>query len=123
MLEPVVIIGTGHGGYQLAAALRARSPELPITLFTADDGAPLQQAGAVNALALRKDGDGLVSETALAWEQRLGVRVYPHTRVEKSTGKANGCTPALANTLMVAWCWPPVLRPSRFRWPASKAPW
>ncbi|WMC12429.1 FAD-dependent oxidoreductase [Oceanimonas pelagia] len=83
VLEPVVIIGTGHGGYQLAAALRARSPELPITLFTADDGALYSKPALSNALALGKDGDGLVSETALAWEQRLGVRVYPHTRVEK----------------------------------------
>nr|WP_245879568.1 FAD-dependent oxidoreductase [Zobellella endophytica] len=82
-LEPVVIIGTGHGGYQLAAALRARSPELPITLFTADDGALYSKPALSNALALGKDGDSLVSEPALAWEQRLGVRVYPHTRVER----------------------------------------
>lgn len=82
-LEPVVIIGTGHGGYQLAAALRARSPELPITLLTADDGALYSKPALSNALALGKDGDSLVSEPALAWEQRLGVRVYPHTRVER----------------------------------------
>ncbi|WP_298717254.1 FAD-dependent oxidoreductase [uncultured Oceanisphaera sp.] len=82
-LEPVVIIGTGHGGYQLAAALRAQSPHLPITLFTADDGALYSKPALSNALALGKDGDSLVSEPALAWEQRLGVRVYPHTRVEK----------------------------------------
>ncbi|MHA6964531.1 FAD-dependent oxidoreductase [Zobellella denitrificans] len=82
-LEPVVIIGTGHGGYQLAAALRARSPELPITLFTADDGALYSKPALSNALALGKDGDSLVSEPALAWERRLGVRVYPHTRVER----------------------------------------
>ncbi|WP_116472882.1 FAD-dependent oxidoreductase [Zobellella maritima] len=80
--EPVVIIGTGHGGYQLAAALRAQSPDLPITLFTADDGALYSKPALSNALALGKDGDSLVSETALAWEQRLKVRVYPHTRVE-----------------------------------------
>lgn len=81
--EPVVIIGTGHGGYQLAAALRAQSPELPITLFTADNGALYSKPALSNALALGKDGDSLVSETALAWEQRLKVRVYPHTRVER----------------------------------------
>lgn len=81
--ESVVIIGTGHGGYQLAAALRAKSPELPITLFTADDGALYSKPALSNALALGKDGDSLISEPALAWEQRLGVRVYPHTRVER----------------------------------------
>ncbi|WP_319784445.1 FAD-dependent oxidoreductase [Oceanisphaera sp. IT1-181] len=81
--EPVVIIGTGHGGYQLAAALRAKSPELSITLFTADDGALYSKPALSNALALGKDGDSLISEPALAWEQRLGVRVYPHTRVER----------------------------------------
>lgn len=82
-VEPIVIIGSGHSGYQLAAALRAQSADVPITVFTADDGALYSKPALSNALAMGKDGDGLQSESALAWEQRLNIRVYPHTRVEQ----------------------------------------
>ena len=36
---PIVIIGSGHSGYQVAAALRKQSSTVAITVFTADDGA------------------------------------------------------------------------------------
>ena len=39
VIEPIVIIGSGHAGYQLATALRNQSKDVSITLFTADDGA------------------------------------------------------------------------------------
>ncbi|HHX8435252.1 TPA: FAD-dependent oxidoreductase [Vibrio diabolicus] len=81
--DPIVIIGSGHSGYQLAAALRAQSETVPITVFTADDGALYSKPALSNALAMKKDGDALQSESALEWERRLNVRVYPHTCVEK----------------------------------------
>lgn len=81
--DPIVIIGSGHSGYQLAAALRAQSETVPITVFTADDGALYSKPALSNALTMKKDGDALQSESALEWESRLNVRVYPHTRVEK----------------------------------------
>ncbi|WP_228704194.1 FAD-dependent oxidoreductase [Acinetobacter gyllenbergii] len=81
LIEPVVIIGSGHAGYQLASALRAKSADLSITVFTADDGALYSKPALSNALALGKDGDSLVRESVLSWEQRLNIRVYPHTKV------------------------------------------
>lgn len=81
VIEPVVIVGSGHAGYQVAAALRAQSPDLSITLFTADDGALYSKPALSNALALGKDADSLVRESALSWEQRLNIRIYPHTKV------------------------------------------
>lgn len=81
--EPIVIIGSGHAGYQLAAALREQSPNLSITVFTADDGAFYSKPALSNALALGKTSGELVRETALEWEKRLNIRIYPHTRVEK----------------------------------------
>ncbi|MEG2266152.1 MAG: FAD-dependent oxidoreductase, partial [Acinetobacter sp.] len=36
-----------------------------------------------NALALGKDGQSLVRETALSWEQRLNIRIYAHTQVKQ----------------------------------------
>ncbi|EJG0026495.1 FAD-dependent oxidoreductase [Vibrio alginolyticus] len=81
--DPIVIIGSGHSGYQLAAALRAQSETVPITVFTADDGALYSKPVLSNALVMNKDGDALQSESALEWESRLNIRVYPHTRVEQ----------------------------------------
>ncbi|MDH0032252.1 MULTISPECIES: FAD-dependent oxidoreductase [unclassified Acinetobacter] len=81
VVEPIVIIGSGHAGYQLALALRKQSQDVSITVFTADDGAIYSKPALSNALALGKDGDSLVRETALSWEKHLNVRVYPHTKV------------------------------------------
>ncbi|MBO0208017.1 FAD-dependent oxidoreductase [Vibrio sp. Vb0877] len=81
--DPIVIIGSGHSGYQLAAALRAQSETVPITVFTADDGALYSKPALSNALVMNKDGDALQIESALEWESRLNIRVYPHTRVEQ----------------------------------------
>ncbi|KXO85591.1 rubredoxin-NAD(+) reductase [Acinetobacter venetianus] len=80
-VQPVVIIGSGHAGYQLASTLRAQSSDLSITVFTADDGALYSKPALSNALALGKDSESLVRESALSWEQRLNIRVYPHTQV------------------------------------------
>ena len=51
-------------------------------VFTADDGALYSKPALSNALVMNKDGDALQSESALEWESRLNIRVYPHTRVE-----------------------------------------
>ncbi len=83
VIEPVVIIGSGHAGYQLASALRSQSPDLSITLFTADDGSLYSKPALSNAFALGKDGTSLVRESALSWEKRLNIRLYPHTQVER----------------------------------------
>ncbi|WP_320159388.1 MULTISPECIES: NAD(P)/FAD-dependent oxidoreductase [unclassified Acinetobacter] len=82
-VEPIVIIGSGHAGYQLALALRKQSQDVPITVFTADDGAIYSKPALSNALALGKDGDSLVRETALDWEKHLNIRVYAHTKVNQ----------------------------------------
>lgn len=81
-IEPIVIIGSGHAGYQLASALRSQSPSVSITLFTADEGAVYSKPALSNALALGKSCDDLVRESALSWERRLNIRVYPHTHIE-----------------------------------------
>nr|WP_255202960.1 FAD-dependent oxidoreductase [Vibrio natriegens] len=80
--DPIVIIGSGHSGYQLASALRAQSANVPITVFTCDDGALYSKPALSNALAMGKNGDALQTESALEWENRLNIRLYPHTRVE-----------------------------------------
>lgn len=83
VIEPIVIIGSGHAGYQLASALRQQNAQVPITVFTADNGAVYSKPALSNALALGKTAEDLLRETVLSWEQRLNIRVYPHTKVER----------------------------------------
>lgn len=64
--EPVVIVGSGHAAYQLVLALRAQAPDLAITVFTADDGGLYSKPALSNALALGKDGESLLRESALS---------------------------------------------------------
>lgn len=80
---PVVIIGSGYAGYNLAEALRQRSAEREILLFTADDGANYSKPGLSNALARDKSAAGLVSETVLEIEQRLDIRIHARCKVTR----------------------------------------
>lgn len=73
---PVVIVGSGHAGYGLAAALRKRNPEREIHVFTADDGGLYSKPALSNALAKGKDAGGLLEESALSIERRLNIRVH-----------------------------------------------
>lgn len=82
VIEPIVIIGSGHAGYQLATALRQQNPQVQITVFTADNGAIYSKPALSNAFALGKTAEDLCRETVLQWEKRLNIRVYPHTYVE-----------------------------------------
>lgn len=79
---PIVIVGSGHSGYQVAAALRRQSKTVDITVFTADDGALYSKPALSNSFAQAKKTADLQIEMALDWESRLNIRVYPFTRVE-----------------------------------------
>ncbi|PCI52884.1 MAG: rubredoxin-NAD(+) reductase [Gammaproteobacteria bacterium] len=81
--ERIVIIGSGHAGYHMANALREQDKNVSITVFTSDDGALYSKPMLSNAFKLGKTAQDLVSESALAWEQRLNIRVYPHTEALK----------------------------------------
>ncbi|MEX1057963.1 MAG: FAD-dependent oxidoreductase [Natronospirillum sp.] len=78
---PIVIIGSGYAGYGLAEAIRQRNPETPVVVFTADDGHHYSKPALSNALARGKGADDLVSETPLALEQRLNIRIYARCHV------------------------------------------
>ena len=80
---PIVIIGSGYAGYGLAEALRQRTADQEILIFTADDGANYSKPGLSNALARGKSADELVSETVLQLEQRLNIRIYAHCKVQR----------------------------------------
>ena len=75
---PIVIIGTGYAGYGLAEALRQRDSQTPIIMFTADDGHNYSKPGLSTAFTRDKAAAELVTDTPLAIEARLNIRI--HTR-------------------------------------------
>lgn len=79
--DPLVIIGSGFAGYNLAEALRQRAPEKNIIVLTADDGANYSKPALSNAFAKNKTADDLISETVLEIEQRLNIRIYARCKV------------------------------------------
>ncbi|WP_353960401.1 FAD-dependent oxidoreductase [Halomonas maura] len=85
---PLVIIGSGHAGYGLAEAVRARDAERDIHVVTADDGGLYSKPALSNAFALGKNAEALLDESALSIERRLNIRVHAFCPVERIDAEA-----------------------------------
>ncbi|WP_260403186.1 FAD-dependent oxidoreductase [Pseudomonas nitroreducens] len=81
--QPIVIIGSGHAGYGLAQELRKANPQLEIRVLTQDCGHHYSKPALSIALAQGRHPAALATESPLAVERRLGIRIYPHCRVER----------------------------------------
>lgn len=80
-MEPLVIVGTGLGGYSLARELRKRDADTPLVLLTADDGASYSKPMLSGALGKGQDADDLVLADAETMAVRLNADIRTHTRV------------------------------------------
>ena len=81
--QPVVIIGSGHAGYGLAQALRKADPQLEIRVLTQESGHIYSKPALSIALAQGRTAATLATESPLAIEQRLGIRIYAGCKVER----------------------------------------
>ncbi|WP_342245579.1 FAD-dependent oxidoreductase [Pseudomonas sp. OTU5201] len=81
--QPVVIIGSGHAGYGLAQELRKANPQLDIRVLTQETGHIYSKPALSIALAQGRSAEALATESPLALERRLGIRIYSHCRVER----------------------------------------
>jgi rubredoxin-NAD+ reductase len=80
MSAPVVIIGTGLAGYNLAREFRKLDSETPLLLITADDGSyskPMLSTG----FGKNKDADGLSMAEPGVMAEQLKAEVRTHTRI------------------------------------------
>jgi len=80
---PVVIIGTGLAGYNLAREFRKLDPQTPLLLITADDGRSYSKPLLSTGFAANKDADSLGMATAGAMAEQLNAEIRTHTRVTR----------------------------------------
>ena len=75
MNAPVVIVGTGLAGYNLAREFRKLDSETPLLLITADDGRSYSKPMLSTGFGKNKDADGL------SMAEQLKAEVRTHTRI------------------------------------------
>ncbi|MHC5347423.1 NAD(P)/FAD-dependent oxidoreductase [Metapseudomonas furukawaii] len=81
MSAPVVIIGTGLAGYNLAKEFRKLDSETPLLLISADDGRSYSKPMLSTGFGKNKDADGLAMAEAGAMAEQLKAEIRTHTRV------------------------------------------
>ncbi|TFZ21104.1 FAD-dependent oxidoreductase [Stutzerimonas stutzeri] len=107
MSAPVVIIGTGLAGYNLAREFRKLDPQTPLLLITADDGRSYSKPLLSTGFAANKNADNLGMATAGAMAEQLNAEIRTHTRVTR-LDPANrrawiGNEPVPYRDLVLAW--------------------
>ncbi|MEN5242462.1 NAD(P)/FAD-dependent oxidoreductase [Pseudomonas atacamensis] len=81
MSAPVVIIGTGLAGYNLAREFRKLDSETPLLLITADDGRSYSKPMLSTGFGKNKDADGLSMAEPGVMAEQLKAEVRTHTRI------------------------------------------
>src|SRR5690606_41974539 len=81
MSAPVVIVGTGLAGYNLAKEWRKLDSETPLLLISADDGRSYSKPMLSTGFGKNKDADGLAMAEAGAMAEQLKAGIRTHTRL------------------------------------------
>lgn len=78
---PLIIVGTGLAGYNLAKEVRKLDTDRELILITADDGRFYSKPLLSTGFAKGKQADELAMQDAAAMAEQLGARVMTHTQV------------------------------------------
>ncbi|MEX6500793.1 NAD(P)/FAD-dependent oxidoreductase [Pseudomonas zhanjiangensis] len=81
MSAPLVIVGTGLAGYNLAREFRKLDGETPLLLISADDGRSYSKPMLSTGFGKHKDADALCMAEAGAMAEQLRAEIRTHTRV------------------------------------------
>ena len=81
MNAPVVIVGTGLAGYNLAREFRKLDSATPLLLITSDDGRSYSKPMLSTGFGKNKEADGLSMATPEAMAEQLKAQVRIHTRI------------------------------------------
>lgn len=104
---PLVIIGTGLAGYNLAREFRKLDTETPLLLITADDGRSYSKPMLSTGFAMNKDADALGMTVAGPMAIQLNAEIRTYTKVTR-LDPANrrvwiGSEPVPYRDLVIAW--------------------
>ncbi len=107
MSAPIVIIGTGLAGYNLARELRKLDGEVPLLLITRDDGRSYSKPMLSTGFAMNKDAEGLGMASAGAMAEQLKAEIRTYTEVTRLEPAAQriwlGNEPVAYRDLVIAW--------------------
>jgi rubredoxin-NAD+ reductase len=81
MTHPIIIIGTGLAGYQLAREFRKIDQATPLVLITADQGKFYSKPLLSTALTSGKNFDSLATASAETMAEQLNAVIHTHTTV------------------------------------------
>ncbi|MES2218173.1 MAG: FAD-dependent oxidoreductase [Pseudomonadota bacterium] len=113
MTSPIIIIGSGLAGYQLAREFRKIDQTLPLTLITADEGRFYSKPLLSTALTNGKNHDSLTTATAEAMATQLNATIRTHslvTRIDPLTNSVILGDEALTYSKLVLACGADVLK-------------
>ena len=80
-MDPIVIIGSGLAGYNVARELRKLDQHAPLTILSADSGHFYSKPMLSNSLAAKKTPESIPMHRAEQMPGQLNATVRPHTRV------------------------------------------
>ena len=83
MVNPIIVIGSGLAGYNLARNLRKLDKTVALTIITADRGEFYSKPMLSEAFAAGKSPGMLVNKTAEQMGSQLGAEIRTHTSVQR----------------------------------------
>ncbi|WP_375749233.1 NADH:flavorubredoxin reductase NorW [Vibrio sp. HN007] len=95
MSAPLIIVGSGFAAYQLVKTLRRKNSNLPIQLFTADNGDEYNKPDLSHVFTRKQTAADLITSSAAIFAEQHQVELFTNTRVEnidtqEKTISANG---------------------------------
>ncbi|MYN13302.1 FAD-dependent oxidoreductase [Pusillimonas sp. TS35] len=81
-VAPVAIVGTGLAGYTIARELRRLDSQVPISLFTLDEGHFYSKPMLSNGISAGKDAASLLGKVVGNMREQLGVQVHARSVVQ-----------------------------------------
>ncbi|MFT6365288.1 MAG: rubredoxin-NAD+ reductase [Candidatus Azotimanducaceae bacterium] len=105
---PVVVIGTGLAGYNLAREFRKHDADTPLVIITADDGHAYSKPMLSNGFAKNSGAEDLATADAGSMAMQLQAKIWTHTRVTSIDTVAQeihigGDTSLKYSKLVLAW--------------------
>jgi len=104
---PIVVIGTGLAGYNLAKEVRKLAPEQAVLMITADDGRNYSKPMLSTGFGKNKGADELAMASAADMAAQLNIVIRTNTRVTHIDPQAHrvfiGEEPVEYSKLVLAW--------------------